>query len=397
VCMLARWDTARSRTLASLPVIAIQRRQHRSVGMAATITPQRHSPRQPAGDTHDVFLTHAGPSREVAEKLCQRLTRDLGLSVFLDRHMLPEQQANARLLACSAQRARVALVLVDRAFPKRKWPLQELHALWQRGAVVAALLPPMTCDEGQRRLERWRLVPSAAAPRAAMVAGSERALRVWEDSVLMAVMRTLASQVGSDSPAPGGASSGSAATPASPHRGCQQPSRAMSQCDTAETQPQMRERVAAAAEAVLRLHLPRRALLQFQAEVARLIGQQPAAPLGATPAEGAAINAESVASHAQAGATSRSSSDTELGHACLEDLLLASPAGAEVAAWVQRQLRARHNVLLWGPAGEANTGLMRAAAVAIVKEGALPSGLFEVDMRGTWQTWARVVAAAHEG
>jgi hypothetical protein len=144
----------------------------------------------------DVFLSHAGPDKDKADQLLDMLQGQLGLTVFLDKHMRPGDDANAVKLG-AARRAHVGLTLFCKEFAEREWPLRELQIFVANESLLPTLVPPLTYEEWKEHLRQAPLTQDVrdAALRTVMVIGSDRELLAWQQKVCLGVVRALVAKV----------------------------------------------------------------------------------------------------------------------------------------------------------------------------------------------------------
>ena len=144
-----------------------------------------------------MFVSHAGPSKPLAEELHDMLHNQLGLTVFLDKYMAAGDAADRRMLS-NARGAHVGLALFSREFAQRDWPLTELEIFAGRGSLLPALVPPLSYEAWKDCIQTAKLQEASldedvrnAAQRTVMVTGSEAETLAWKQRVCYAVVRAL--------------------------------------------------------------------------------------------------------------------------------------------------------------------------------------------------------------
>ena len=139
----------------------------------------------------DVFLSHAGPDKPLAEQLRDML-QGLGLTVFLDKYMHPGDPGDETMLR-NATGAHVGLTLFSPEFAERKWPLRKLEIFADRRSLLPALVPPLEYEEWEGHLQQAAVTDDVrtAASRTVMVKGSDQELLAWQHKVCLGVVRAL--------------------------------------------------------------------------------------------------------------------------------------------------------------------------------------------------------------
>jgi hypothetical protein len=100
---------------------------------------------------YEVFISHAGTLKDLARELESDL-KGMGFRVFVDINALrPGDKANDRIVG-SAQRAPIGLVLINKDFLERGWPMRELRII-----VEADTFLPVILDMSHSEFEAaWR-------------------------------------------------------------------------------------------------------------------------------------------------------------------------------------------------------------------------------------------------
>lgn len=105
-----------------------------------------------AGDwKFTVFISHAGPNKNLAEDIKSELTR-LGFTAFLDKHDLHAGDDADRKMETYAQSAPIGLVLLSEEFLQRKWPMRELELI----VKAESLLPVIIGMSHTEFKQKWR-------------------------------------------------------------------------------------------------------------------------------------------------------------------------------------------------------------------------------------------------
>jgi hypothetical protein len=141
----------------------------------------------------DVFVSHAGPNKALAEQLRGVLSAQLKLEVFLDKCMPPGGAADEAMLS-AARGAHVGLALFSREFAEREWPLRELGIFAASRSLVPALVPPLSYEGWKECLSKASVTDDvrAAALRTTMVVVRDASeLLTWQQKVCLAVVRAL--------------------------------------------------------------------------------------------------------------------------------------------------------------------------------------------------------------
>jgi hypothetical protein len=100
---------------------------------------------------YDIFISHAGPIKGLAQDLESDLC-GLGFTAFVDITALhPGDKADKKMLE-SAQRAPIGLVLFDKNFVLREWPMAELKLIME-GDTLLPVVIGMSHSEFK---EAWR-------------------------------------------------------------------------------------------------------------------------------------------------------------------------------------------------------------------------------------------------
>lgn len=107
---------------------------------------------------YDVFISHAGTVKELAVELENDLC-GLGFNAFVDETALhPGDDADSKMVR-SAKLAPIGLVLFNKDFVNRKWPMAELRLIVEAGT----LLPVAVGMSHAEFEEAWRASSVAAA------------------------------------------------------------------------------------------------------------------------------------------------------------------------------------------------------------------------------------------
>lgn len=100
---------------------------------------------------YDVFISHAGEIKlTVAEEVSQDLTR-LGFKCFLDKESLHAGDAADKEMEKAAREAPIGLVLFDKHFVEKPYPVRELKIIVEEGTFLPVLIG-ITHDEFKEKL-----------------------------------------------------------------------------------------------------------------------------------------------------------------------------------------------------------------------------------------------------
>ena len=140
----------------------------------------------------DVFLSHAGWTKPLADHLCDMLQHQLGLAVFLDKYMAVGGPEDDTVLG-AANSAHVGLVLFSQEVSERAWPLRELGIFASQGSLLPALVPPLSYEDWTACLGRADVAESVrrAALRTVMMISEYGELLEWKHRVCLGVVRAL--------------------------------------------------------------------------------------------------------------------------------------------------------------------------------------------------------------
>jgi hypothetical protein len=144
----------------------------------------------------DVFISHAGPDKRLAEQLHNMLQEQLGLTVFLDKYMRPGDPGDEIMLG-AANGAHVGLTLFSPQFAERPWPLHELKIFAGRGSLLPALVPGLKYEAWKECLDKADVSKDVRtkALRTVMMIGSDQELLAWQHKVCLDVVRALVAKV----------------------------------------------------------------------------------------------------------------------------------------------------------------------------------------------------------